>query len=188
MLTLTYIALAALGCGVVGFAIALGSFFDGHAPLDHHGGVDAGFHFPFLSPTALAALAGAVGAFGLIALYGLHVSEATSLLIALPAGFVFTWVVTYVAAKLLRGSTGTTTVRPEDLEHAQAEILTPIPAGGIGEAAAVVRGERFTAPAREIDGLAVPRGAIVTIVRYAGATLYVRVDAVGVRQPAAPRP
>ncbi len=183
MLTLTYIALAALGCGVVGFAIALGSFFDGHGALDHHGVLDAGFHFPFLSPTALAALAGAVGAFGLIALYGLQVSEAASLLIALPAGFVFTYVVSYIAARLLRGSIGTTTVRPEDLEHAQAEVLTPIPAGGVGEAAAVVRGERFTAPAREVDGLEVPRGALVTIVRFAGATLYVRADIVGVRQP-----
>jgi membrane protein implicated in regulation of membrane protease activity len=183
MLTVAYIALAALGCGVVGFAIALGSFFDGHGPLDHHGGVDAGFHFPFLSPTALAALAGAVGAFGLIALYGLHVSETVSLLIALPAGFVFTYAATYVAAKLLRGSVGTTALRPEDLERAQAEIITPIPPGGVGEAAAVVHGERFAAPAREVDGLEVPRGAIVTIVRFAGATLYVRADLAGVRQP-----
>ena len=67
-----------------------------------------------------------------------------------------------------------------------AEVITPIPAGGVGEAAAVVHGERFTASAREVDGLEVPRGAIVTVVRYTGATLYVRADLVGTRQPAAP--
>jgi membrane protein implicated in regulation of membrane protease activity len=188
MLTLTYIILAAVGCGVVALTIALGSVFDGHGLFDHHGGIDAGFHFPFLSPTALAALAGAVGAFGLIALYGFDASEATSLLVALPAGFVFTYAITYVAWRLLRGSTGTTAVLPEDLVGVIAEIITPIPAGGVGEAAAVVHGERFTASAREVAGLDVPRGAVVTVVRYAGATLYVRADLVGVREPALPGP
>jgi membrane protein implicated in regulation of membrane protease activity len=186
MLTLTYIILAAVGCGVVALTIALGSALDGHGLFDHHGGIDAGFHFPFLSPTALAALAGAVGAFGLIALYGFQTSDATSLLVALPAGFVFTYAVTYVAWRVLKGSTGTTTVRPEDLVGAAAEIITPIPAGGVGEAAALVHGERFTAAAREVDGLDTPRGAIVTVVRYAGATLYVRADPAGVREPAPP--
>jgi membrane protein implicated in regulation of membrane protease activity len=186
MLTLTYIVLAAAGCGVVALTVALGSVFDGHGLFDHHGGVDTGFHFPFLSPTALAALAGAVGAFGLIALYGFQVSEPTSLKIALPAGFVFSYAATYVAWRLLQGSTGTTTVRPEDLVGVTAEIITPIPAGGIGEAAAMVRGERFAASAREVDGLATERGAVVTVVRYAGATLYVRAQTAGAGQPASP--
>ena len=129
--------------------------------------------------------AGAVGAFGLIAhLRASRPRTPTSLLVALPAGFVFTYVVTYVAWRVLKGSIGTTALRPEDLAGVPAEIITPIPAGGVGEAAAVVHGERFTAAAREVDGLDVPRGAIVTVVRYAGATLYVRADSVGVREPA----
>jgi membrane protein implicated in regulation of membrane protease activity len=185
MLTLTYIILAVVGCGVVALTIALGSLFHGDGLFDH-GGVDAGFHFPFLSPTALAALAGAVGAFGLIAIYGFQASEATSLLVALPAGLVFTYVVTYVAWRVLKGSIGTTALSPEDLAGVTAEIITPIPAGGVGEAAAVVHGERFTAAAREVDGLDTPRGAIVTVVRYAGATLYVRAEPVGVREPTPP--
>jgi membrane protein implicated in regulation of membrane protease activity len=186
MLTLTYIILAAVGCGVVALTLVLGSVFDGDGLFGHDGGIEAGFQFPFLSPTALAALAGAVGACGLIAIYGFQVSNATSLLVALPAGFAFTYVVTYVAWRLLKGSTGTTALRPEDLAGVSAEIITPIPAGGVGEAAAVVHGERFTASAREVDGLDVPRGAIVTVVRYAGATLYVRAELAGVREPAPP--
>jgi membrane protein implicated in regulation of membrane protease activity len=188
MLTLTYIILAVVGCGVVALTIVLGSVFDGDGLFDHPGGIDAGYHFPFLSPTALAALAGAVGALGLIAIYGFQASDATSVLVAVPAGFVFTYAVTYVAWRLLKGSTGTTALRPEDLAGVPAEIITPIPAGGVGEAAAVVHGERFTAAAREVDGLDEPRGAIVTVVRYAGATLYVRADPVGVREPAAAPP
>jgi membrane protein implicated in regulation of membrane protease activity len=187
MLTLTYVILAVVGCGVVALTIVLGSMCD-DGLFEHAGGVDAGFHFPFLSPTALAALAGAAGAFGLIAIYGFQASEATSLLVALPAGFVFTYLVTYVAWRLLKGSTGTTALRPEDLAGVPAEILTPIPAGGVGEAAAVVHGERFTAAAREVDGLDAPRGALVTVVRYAGATLYVRADRTGAREPSPPRP
>lgn len=186
MLTLTYVALAVLGCVAVGLALALGHFFDGGV---HHGhaGLDTGFHFPFLSPAALATLAGAIGAFGLIAQFGFHVTDSTSLLIALPAAFGFTYAVAYIGWRVLRGSVGTTTVTPESLEGVPAEVITPIPAGGVGEAAAVVRGERFTAAAREVDGLDVPRGAIVTVVRFTGSTLYVRADIVGVREPAVPR-
>ena len=182
MLTLTYIVLAAIGCGVVGLSLVLGSFFDGEGSFDH-GGLDAGFHFPILSPTALAAFAGGIGAFGLIALYGFDASDTVSLLIALPAGFGFSYAATYAAWRLLKGSTGSTAVRPEDLVGVPAEIVTPIPAGGVGEAAAMVHGERFSAPAREVDGLETPRGTVVTVVRYSGATLYVRAEASGVRQP-----
>ena len=60
---------------------------------------------------------------------------------------------------------------------APAEILTPIPAGGVGEAAALVQGQRFTAPARELDGNEVPRGAAVTVVRMTGSTLVVKLSA-----------
>jgi membrane protein implicated in regulation of membrane protease activity len=188
MLTFTYIALAAVGCGVVALTLVLGNLFDGDGLFDHGGGLDAGFHFPFLSPTALAALAGGIGAFGLIALYGFGVSNTTSLLVALPAGFGFSYAASYAAWRVLKGSTGSTTVQPEDLVGVPAEIITPIPASGIGEAAAMVRGERFSAPAREVDGLATPRGTIVTVVRYAGATLYVRAEASGVRQPSSSIP
>jgi membrane protein implicated in regulation of membrane protease activity len=182
MLTLAYIVLAAVGCGVVALSLVVGSVFDGDGLLDHDG-LDAGFHFPFLSPTALAAFAGGVGAFGLIALYGFEASDTVSLLVALPAGFGFSYAATYAAWRVLQGSTGSTTVRPEDLVGVPAEIVTPIPAGGVGEAAAMVHGERFSAPAREVDGLDTPRGALVTVVRYSGATLYVRAEAAGVRQP-----
>ena len=186
MLTLTYIILAVVGAGAILVSVALGGGADGDASLGDHAGVDAGFHYPFFSPTALAALASAFGAFGLIAIYGFGASDATSLAVALPAGFVFSYAATYVAWRILKGSTGTTTVRPDDLVGVPAEVITPIPAGGVGEAAAMVRGERFTAAAREVDGLDVPRGSVVTVVRYAGATLHVRADLAGVRQPATP--
>jgi membrane protein implicated in regulation of membrane protease activity len=186
MLTLTYIVLAVVGCGYVAIALALGQAFDVAGDVDagigdaHHGA----FHFPFFSPTALATLSGAIGALGLIAQFGFSLPPSRSLLVALPGGVIFTYVVTYVGWRLLATSASTTAFSPVELAGVEAEVLTPIPAGGVGEAAALVKGQRFTASAREEQGLPVPRGAIVTVVRLAGSTLIVRAELVGVREPA----
>ena len=55
-----------------------------------------------------------------------------------------------------------------------AEVVTPIPAGGTGEVAYLARGQRELSAARTIDGTAVPRGRPVVIERVVGQTLYVR--------------
>jgi hypothetical protein len=52
-------------------------------------------------------------------------------------------------------------------------VITPIPAGGIGEVAAIVKGQRFSGPAREQDGREVPRGAHVRVKAMVGTTLVV---------------
>jgi len=177
MLTLTYIVLAVAGCGYVLVALALGQVFDGDVAAD------GDFQFPLLSPSGLGALAGSLGAFGLIARFGLGLSDWPSLMVALPLALLFTYAATYAAWRVLVGSSTTSTIAAADLVGAEAEIVTPIPAGGVGEAAAFVRGQRYTAPAREVDGLDVPRGAVVSVVRLAGATLYVKAGFAGVREP-----
>ena len=77
------------------------------------------------------------------------------------------------SARLVSGSTSSSLVRLEDLAGGAAEVTVPIPAGGVGEAMAMAGGQRYAAPAREVAGLAVARGATVTIVA-AGPTLVVR--------------
>ena len=178
MLTLTYIALAVAGCAYLVVALALG-----HA-LDHHdgGAGHAEFHFPLLSPLTLATFCGAIGALGLVATFGLHLSGAANVAVALAGASVFAYVVTYAAWRLLVSSTGTQTVRESDLVRAIAEVITPIPEGGVGEVAANVRGQRHTATARTTDGSPVSRGLIVSVVRVAGATLIVEPDAAPVRK------
>jgi membrane protein implicated in regulation of membrane protease activity len=168
MLTLTYLALAVAGCGFVLVALALGQMFDGDA------GGDGVFHFPLLSPSGLATLCGAIGAFGLIATYGLGLADWPSVLFAVPVGLLFSYLATFAAWRLLVGSSTTSTIAAADLAGREAEVITPIPAGGVGEAAAMVNGQRYTAPAREVDGVEVPRGAVVSVVRLAGATLHVK--------------
>ena len=178
MLTLTYVALAVAGCGYLVVALALG-----HA-LDHHdgGAGHAEFHFPLLSPLTLATFCGAIGALGLVATFGLHLSAGVNVAVALAGAMVFTYVVTYAAWRLLVSSTGTQTVRELDLVGATAEVLTPIPQDGLGEVAAMVRGQRHTAAARTADGSPVSRGLIVSVVRVAGATLIVEPEAAPVRK------
>jgi hypothetical protein len=47
----------------------------------------------------------------------------------------------------------------------------------VGEAAALVAGQRFTGPAREASGREVPRGAAARVVRLSGSTLVVEIAA-----------
>ena len=200
MLTLMYLALAVLGGGYVLFAALLGHLadtFDGAAShgsashgsdadagaygLGHEGhgathatGVDASaFHFPFFSPLALATLFGSLGAWGLITKHGFGVPNAASLAVSIPLAVGTAYLVTYAAWRLVRGAQGTSTIRLGDLVGATAEVLTPIPAGGAGEVAAIVGGQRFTGPAREAHGREVSRGTAVTVVRVVGATIVV---------------
>jgi len=203
MLTVMYIALAILGCGYVLVSALLGHLADfldtGHAASGHgdasgptgaaygvegggHGAASAThvaaseFHFPFFSPLALATVFGSIGAWGLITKYGFRVGDRASLLISLPLAFGTAYAVTYLAWRLVTGSRGSSEIRLADLVGAPAEVLTPIPAGGTGEIAAVVRGQRYTGPAREVQGSEVPRGAFVTVVRVVGATMVVTVS------------
>jgi hypothetical protein len=147
-----------------------------------HGGVHAtapeaaSFHFPFFSPLALATLVAAIGGYGLIAKAALGAGDGASLAMAVPAAVLTAYAVTYVGWRLVSGSTSSSLIRLEDLAGGAAEVTVPIPAGGVGEAMAIAGGQRYAAPAREVDGLAVARGATVTIVA-AGPTLVVRAGA-----------
>jgi membrane protein implicated in regulation of membrane protease activity len=201
VLTLTYIAFAVLGCGYVAVSALLGHLGDtgdGDAHGGHHEGVhthtevenygvgggghgtaEAGvgtavFHFPFFSPLAVATLLASIGGYGLIALYGLKVGDAASLLIAVPAAVATAYGVTYAGWRLASGSRASSVIRLAQLRGAQGEVTVPIPAGGIGEALVMVGGQRYTAPAREPEGHEVPRGAAVTVVGMAGSTLLVK--------------
>jgi hypothetical protein len=149
-----------------------------------HGGVHAtapaaaSFHFPFFSPLALATVVAAIGGYGLIAKAALGAGDGASLAMAVPAAVLTAYGVTYVGWRLVSGATSSSLIRLEDLAGAAAEVTVPIPAGGVGEAMTVAGGQRYAAPAREAAGLAVARGAAVTIVT-AGPTLVVRAGPLG---------
>jgi membrane protein implicated in regulation of membrane protease activity len=195
ILTLAYLALTVVGCVYILFSLIAGhahfgdtgSHDAGPAHESHmeygvgghgsasasHTPVQAAFHFPFFSPLALATLFGAIGAYGLIAVHGFHAGETSSLLLAVPLALLTSYLVTYAGFKLVAGSRGSSVIQLSSLPGARAEVITPIPAGGVGEVAALVDGQRFTGAAREQDGKDVPRGAHVTVKAMVGTTLVV---------------
>ena len=199
MLTLTYMALALLGTSYLVISVFMGHGLDfghaaghgdaaggegghvsygvegsGHGTATAHAPGAAEFHFPFFSPLALATLFACIGGFGLIAKYGFAAQDPTSILVAIPAAFATAYAVTYAGWRIVSSSRGSSQIRTEDLVGAPAEVITPIPEGGLGEVAALVSGQRFTGPARDADGKDVPRGAQVTVVRMVGSTLLVK--------------
>jgi membrane protein implicated in regulation of membrane protease activity len=199
VLTLMYIALAVVGCGYVLISAFLGHLGveesgsghgGGHVHVDHaageqygldgrgHGSTSAGhggeaFHFPFFSPLAVSTLLAAVGGYGLITLHGFRLGDGTSLLVAVPAAVATAYGITYAGWRLASGSTGSEVIRLAQLAGSHAEVTVPIPAGGVGEAVAMVGGQRYAAPAREAGGREVPRGTPVTVVEMVGPTLVV---------------
>jgi hypothetical protein len=203
MLTLAYVVLAVVGALFVAYSALSGHLIDaggahadaaGHAGPDTHYGVEgqghatskasegggASFHFPFFSPLALATLFAALGAWGLIAQFGFHLRDESSLALAVPAALVTAYAVTYLGWRLVSGARGSSAIRMADFAGAQAEVITPIPPGGTGEVAALIQGQRFTAPAREADGKELSRGSLVTVLRTVGPTLVV--SAVGAKE------
>jgi membrane protein implicated in regulation of membrane protease activity len=142
----------------------------------------ARFRFPLLSPLALATVVAAIGAWGLIAKFGFGAGDGASLALALPAAALTAYGVTWVGWRLVSGSRGTSMIYREDLVGALAEVTVPIPPGGVGEAQADTGGQRYAAPAREVNGAEVARGATVVVLDASGPTLLVRAET---RQPAA---
>lgn len=197
MLTLMYIGFAVIGTGYIVISALLGHVFDfgdsghthagpesaaesygldgsGHGTASADVGGGAAFHFPFFSPLAIATLLASIGAYGLIGLHGLKLREPVSLLLAVPAALATAYGISYVSWRLVRGSQGSSVITVSELAGAPAEVTTSIPAGGLGEVAAMVSGQRYSAPAREVNGKEVPRGTSVTVVNMVGSTLVVR--------------
>ncbi len=132
------------------------------------------FHFPFFSPLALATLVAAIGGYGLIGKYAFDLGDGGSLLLAVPAALATAYLVTYAAFRLVSEARASSVIRLDEIRGSTAEVTAPIPPGGVGEAVAMVAGQRYAAPAREADGLGAPRGAAVTVVGMAGPTLLVK--------------
>jgi hypothetical protein len=175
MLTTTFLALALLGAGYIVIAAFLGHLTDaGGDSHAHDGAHGADFHFPLFSPLAIATLFAAVGAYGLIAKHALDLGDWQSLAVAFPAAIATAWSVAYLAFRIMSGARGTSSLKTAAFEGAHGEVLTTIPAGGLGEIAAVVEGHRVTGPARHEGEDGVPQGSAVTVVRMVGSTFLVR--------------
>lgn len=150
---------------------------DHEAPGDHDlGDIDAGDGMPTispLSPVTLATFATSFGGVGLI-LDKAHMPALVSFPVAGASGFVIATGVFYLFYKVFSITQSTSSVAERHTINRRADVITPIPAGGIGEIAYVLGGRRFNAPARSEDGEEVGSGTAVVIVRKAGTIFVVK--------------
>lgn len=179
-----------LFCLVVGLAFAvisgvLGGLGGGEADVDvdvdtgaDFGGADladGSVHFSPLSPVVLSMFVTSFGATGLLIHDGFGLkSWFFSLPLATVSGLVVAGITFYLFARLMGWAQGSSQASAREALGGEAEVIIPIPAGGVGRIAYTLRDRRFTAPARSVDGQAVANHASVVIVRMAGSTVLVR--------------
>ena len=175
-----------LGVGLL-FTVASalgGHFLGGH---DSSGGVDGhmdlgpGTHhmpgFSALSPTTIASFITAFGAIGMILVRVERTSDWwINVPLALVGALLIAAMVVVLFRSIFRATQSSSESRVSLLAGSSATIITPIPADGVGEIAYVQGGSRYSAPAREEEGIPVPSGSTVTITRIIGTQFYVRVS------------
>jgi membrane protein implicated in regulation of membrane protease activity len=174
---IVYVGLLVMGVTYAFVSGAFGWFSDlgvgDGIHVDASGHLDAGHAHP-ISGTTIATFITGFGAGGVVAHYLLRWTGLASLGTATLSGLVLA-LAAYLVLELIFSQT------QAGAEHdtgeavgRDAEVVTPIPAGGTGEVAYLARGQRELASARTSDGTAVPRGRPVVIERVVGQTLYVR--------------
>ncbi len=176
-----------LFCLVVGCVFVLASAMMGHMFGGAHGHVSgSGGHaeaggdssdspgVSLFSPIIMAAFVTAFGAFGLV----FSEIDATkrpflSAPLSVVGALIVALTLVSVLQRVVRASDSSSESKVSNLPGCVATVISAIPAGGVGEIAYVHSGTRYTAPAREEDGLAIGNGKSVTITRIVGQQCYV---------------
>jgi membrane protein implicated in regulation of membrane protease activity len=175
-------------CLVVGLVFTLVSVMAGHffGHGDHVAGsgghVEAGADssdapgISIFSPTIIASFITAFGGFGLIfTQFPKTSNSAISAPLSLIGGLAVAGVLLVFLRSVFRHTQSSSESHVARLVGAEANVITPIPENGVGEIAYVVGDTRYTAPAREENGVAVANGRTVKITRIVGTQFYVQV-------------
>jgi len=192
-----YLYLASLA---VGFLLALitvlaGDIFGGESDvsLDHdvdigldadhdvglggdidHAELGAGVTVSPLSLPVIASFLTFFGGTGLVADQGMGLPPLVSVPVASVVGLGVAAIAFVGLAKLFIATQGTAHGRAAEMVGLEAEVITPIPADGIGEIAFNFKGSHRTQGARSENGEDIAKHAMVKISRVVGGTCYVR--------------
>ncbi len=137
----------------------------------HDAGMDGASVFNSLT---ICTFLGFFGLSGLIALWGLNFSAIGSLAFALPVGIIIAATQFILYLKIFVQAQGSSEATLFETLGCQAEVITGIPEGRVGEIAYVIKGTRYTAPATGADGMEIPKGTCVQVVNVRGSTYVVR--------------
>jgi RNA polymerase sigma factor (sigma-70 family) len=149
-----------------------------HGGADHGGGAEAGFGthdmpgFEPVGPTTIATFITTFGGIGLVLNQSDSMHRFSGFLAAIGA-FAIAALVGWGFSLVFRWAQGSSEGRVAELKGTTATVITPIPAGSVGEIAYVQSGSRYSAPARVENGEALPGGATVKITRVVGTQFYV---------------
>ena len=141
----------------------------GHEP----GTVDSGMHMTPFSPVILSIFLVSFGGTGLATMQLLG-WEIASLAVAAPSGFVMAALTFAMFNKIFSVTQGSSEPTQQEAIGKEAEVITPIPADGLGEIAYNRRGSRFSAAARSESGAPIAKQTVVTVTRVVGHTFYVK--------------
>jgi membrane protein implicated in regulation of membrane protease activity len=180
---LVYLFCMSIGFAFVVLSAMMGHLFGGgaHGHVSGSGGhAEAGGDssdspgVSIFSPIIMAAFVTSFGGFGLV-FSEIEITRRPliSAPLAIVAAFIVASVLVSVLRKVMRASDSSSESKVSSLPGCVATVVSGIPAGGVGEIAYVQAGTRYTAPAREEDGLAVGAGKSVTITRIVGQQCYV---------------
>lgn len=158
--------------GANGHELDTGHADGGHA-LDLDASVDSGITLTPVSPVTIATFITSFGGIGLLTTEALKFPLLLSLPSATLSGFIIAGIVLYGFNKIFKATQASSEARVSTLVGIEAEVITPIPANGIGEIAYVSRGTRFTGSARSMDKQNIPKNANVIITKILGTTFYV---------------
>jgi membrane protein implicated in regulation of membrane protease activity len=122
----------------------------------------------------MAAFVAAFGAFGLIfSQFEATKSPVVSSLLSIVCAVLVAATLVSLLRKLVYAADSSSESQVAKLIGQAATVITPIPAGGVGEIAYVQAGTRYTAPAREESGVLVGSGSEVKITRVVGSQFFV---------------
>ena len=185
-LEIVYVGFFILGLAYAIISTILGGGFSGDADAgldaahDVTGHVDTdpdasagSLHFSPLSPVVIAMFVTAFGATGMICLKAFKTSAIVSLPIAVAAGVGVAALTFYLFVLMFSKTQGSSESQVANLIGREAEVITPIPAEGVGEIAYVSRGSRYTAPARSLQNHDIKARVIVRIAKIVGSTFFV---------------
>jgi membrane-bound ClpP family serine protease len=178
-----------LACFLLGLVFTVLSFFfghvglhDGHADVGTHGHAEAGYEHSGMpgvsafSPTIICSFITAFGGFGMILS---HIKATNNIWVSMPisllGGLIIAGGVFFLFAAIFHKTQSSSESRLGSLIGRTATVITPIPTSGVGEIAYVQGGSRYTAPAREQNGVAIANGQTVKIMRVSESQFFVAV-------------
>jgi membrane protein implicated in regulation of membrane protease activity len=146
-----------------------GAGHGGHADTHHN---DGAMEYNPFSPLSLMGFLCAFGATGLIAT-ALQFSTLISLALAAGGGVLMALLLWLVIGKLLFSMQGTSEAHQADMIGLEADVLTPMDEGHMGEIAYILGGVRYTAPAKLTHPGGVGKTSKVRIRRIRDNVVYV---------------